>query len=242
MAYNIVWDEPEDRQYEVGCDHGVLYKKATSSSGAVTWEGEAWNGLINVNEQPSGAEANDIYADNIKYATLRSAEKYGITIEAYCSPAGFDACDGTINVSNSGVKLKQQKREKFGFAYRTDVGSAEDTDIDPDEDYILHLVWGLSAAPSEKQHSSVNESPEALQLSWECQSDPVLINGTVGGKSFKPISCMEIDSRQFKTTQKKALLDELLETLYGTTGTTTTKGILPDPEEVMEILGIEFDE
>ena len=79
----LVWDQIGERFYETGVDHGVLYPQ--DNLGAYT-NGVAWNGLTSVSESPSGAEPTDLYADNIKYLSIRSAETFGATVEAYTYP------------------------------------------------------------------------------------------------------------------------------------------------------------
>lgn len=208
----IVWDKTGERRYETGVDHGVLY--TPDNTGAYN-KGVPWNGLVTVTESPSGAESNKQYADNIVYVNLISAEEFGGTIEAFMSPIEFGQHDGTA-APKKGVYLGQQTRKPFGLAYRTKIG----TDLDGDKGYKLHLVWGAQAAPSEKAYSTVNDSPEAITLSWEFTTTPVQVPG------FKPTAMMVIDSTQVQAADLVAL--ELL--LYGDTATVPE---LPLPEDVI---------
>ena len=156
----LVWDESGKRLYETGVKMGVLYVQ--DASGAYP-KGVAWNGLTAVNESPSGAEATPLYADDIKYLNLRSAEEFGATIEAYTYPDEFEACDGSAEIA-VGVKIGQQTRKTFGLCYRTIVGN----DVEGNDfGYKLHLIYGATAAPSEKAYATVNDSPEAVTFSWE---------------------------------------------------------------------------
>lgn len=184
----LVWDQTGEREYETGVDHGVLYPMTNNAYPL----GVSWNGLSAVNENPSGGEANDVYADNIKYLTLMSAEKFGGTIEAYMSPEEFDACDGTAEVA-PGVTIEQQTRKPFGFSYRTIVGNDSEGE---EYGYKIHLVYGAKASPSEKSRSTVNDSPEATALSWEFSTTPVAINKVdpATGKAYKPTSHLVIKS------------------------------------------------
>jgi len=194
----LAWDQTGEREYETGVDHGVLYPMVGNSYS----KGVAWNGLSSVSESPSGGEANDIYADNIKYLTLMSAEKFGGTIEAYMSPEEFDACDGTAEVA-PGVMIEQQTRKSFGFSYRTIVGN--DTEGD-EHGYKIHLVYGAKASPSEKSRSTVNDSPEATTLSWEFNTTPPPIK-TVNpetSKAYKPTAHFVIKSTKADDTKIKA--------------------------------------
>lgn len=215
MAPALTWDKTGDRLYETGVDHGVLY---IPTAGAYT-VGYAWNGLTAITEAPSGAEASPIYADNIKYLSLTSAEEFGGTIEAYTYPEEFGQCDGTAEPV-AGVLIGQQARKSFGLCYRTLLGN--DTE-GQDHGFKLHLVYGAQAAPSEKAYSTVNDSPEATTFSWEFTTSPVNVTGR------KPTSILTIDS----TKVDKTGLSELLEILYGKA---TAPARMPLPDEIITLL------
>ncbi len=223
----LKWDQTGEKKYETGVDHGVVFPQTTSGSYDA---GVAWNGLTAVNESPSGAEAEKQYADNMVYLTLVSAEELGLTIEAFMSPEEFDVCDGTASPA-TGVSIGQQTRRKFGFAYRTIVGN--DTELN-DYGYKLHLVYNCLAAPSEKEHGTVNESPEAQTLSWEVSTEPVALT-TVNpdtNKVYKPTAQIIIDSTKVDATK----LAEFEDILYGTdagSGSTGTAAQLLDPDDVI---------
>ena len=222
----LVWDAVGEHLYETGVDQGVFYPV---SNGVYTG-GKAWNGLTAVNENPTGADETKLWADNIKYLGLRAAEEYGATIEAYTYPDEFAECDGSLSVVD-GVNIGQQPRKPFGFVYRSRIGN--DTDLDS-HGYKLHLIYGLTASPSQRSYSSVNDSPEAITFSWEATSTPVTATG------FKPTSNIVVDSTKFTTTEKKALLTALENKLFGTNGegqSTGTTPYLPLPDEVFTTLG-----
>lgn len=216
----LAWRKTGDRRFENGVDRGVLY---LPDAGGVYDTGFAWNGLTKVTESPAGAEANKQYADNQVYVNLRSAETFGGTIEAFTYPEEFAECDGTAEPI-PGVAVGQQSRKPFGFSFRTNVG----TDLDAEAGYKLHLVYGATAAPSEKEHNTVNDSPEAMTFSWEVQTDPVEIPGTnpLTGKPYKPTSQLVIDSTKVDATALATLEDAL----YGTSGTDPH---LPTPGDVI---------
>lgn len=223
----LVWDATGEHLYETGVDQGVLYLQ---NSGGAYPEGVVWNGLTAVTESPSGAEATDLYADNIKYLSLRSAETFGATIEAYTYPDEFGACDGTAEPI-SGVKLGQQNRAAFGLCYRTIIGN--ETDLN-EHGYKLHLIYGATAAPSERAYNTINDSPEAITFSWEITTVPVNVN-----ENYKPTACIVIDSTKFTTTELKAKLTALENKLFGTDGTGGNEGTtayLPLPAEVISTL------
>ena len=218
----LVWDKVGEHFYETGVNKGVLYNynKITKTFDS----GVAWNGLSAVNESPSGAEPSAIYADNIKYLNLMSAEEYAATIEAYTYPPEFEKCDGLASIAD-GVVIGQQNRELFGFAYQTLVGNdTEGTALG----YKIHLVYNCTASPSEKSHSTVNDNPEAASLSWSVSTTPVEVPG------FKPTATLEIDSTKFTTAAGKAKLAALEAILYGTDGTDPR---LPLPAEVISTVG-----
>jgi len=231
----LQWDKTGERFYETGVSHGVLYPQNSDGSYAA---GVVWNGLTGVTESPDGAEPNDLYADDIKYASLRSAETFGGTIEAYTYPDEFGACDGTASPV-TGVYLGQQKRMPFGFSYRSQVGN--DTATDSDDGYKLHIWYNCTASPSEKSYETVNDSPDAITFSWEIQTTPIPVTG------YKPVSTITIDSTKLDTTGKTALA-ALEDTLYGkdaVTGTNAaaaTDPTLPGPDAVLAAMGYTPDD
>lgn len=218
----LVWDKVGERFYETGVDHGVLYP--IQANGSYT-KGVAWNGLSAVTESPSGAEPSPIYADNIKYLNMMSAEDFGGTIEAYTSPDEFAECDGSIEVA-PGAFAGQQSRKVFGLSYRTIIGNDIDSN---DHGYKLHLVYGCLASVSEKAYSSINDSPEAIAMSWDFSTTPVEITKSVEGKKLKPTAILTLDSTKVDSEKMK----ELEKILYGDE---ETEPRLPLPDEVITLL------
>lgn len=206
----IKWDQTGERFYETGVSKGVLYPYANNNYA----KGVAWNGLTNVSESPEGAEATPLYADNIKYLNLMSAEEFKATIEAYTYPDEFAACNGEASLQN-GVSIGQQKRTQFGLSYQTKIGN----DVDSELGYKIHLVYGALAAPSEKAYATVNDSPEAITFSWEISTTPVEVPG------FKPTASLVIDSTKVDA-EKLAAFEKIL---YGDE---TNEARLPLPSEV----------
>lgn len=221
----LTWDDTGKRLYETGTKMGVLYPQ--SEDGTYP-KGVAWNGLMSVSESPSGAEASALYANDAKYLELYSNEEFGFTIGAYTYPEEFSACDGSAELaSESGVYVGQQPRKAFGLAYRTVVGN----DVKgSDYGYKLHLVYGAKASPSEKGYSSINDSPEAVEFSWECTTTPINIEG------FKPAAHIEIDSTKIEPKKLKKIEDVLYGTnANGDSGTGTEPKLLL-PNEIVTIL------
>lgn len=210
----LKFDQSGKRFYETGVDHGVLYVKGGTGAGANGYQkGVAWNGLTAVTESPSGAEATALYADNIKYLNLISAEEFGATIECYTYPDEFALCNGEAQLSTTvaGVSIGQQPRSQFAFVYRTKVGNDENSELG----FKYHIIYSCNAAPSERAYATVNDSPEAITFSYEITTTPVDVTG------FKATAHLEIDTTKF-TEATKSKLDAIINSLYGTD---------PDPED-----------
>lgn len=199
----IVWDATGKRKFETGVDHAVLYVQKADGSYD---KGVAWNGITGVTASPDGAEPNDLWADNMKYATLRSTETFGATIEAYTYPDEFMQCDGSA-VYVPGVYIGQQSRQPFGFCYRTLEGSDIDPDLgNDDNNYRIHIIYNATASPSERSYETVNDSPDAITFSWEITTTPVNVTG------YKPVSELTFDMAELTAQQRTALIN----LLYGT--------------------------
>ena len=212
----LVWDQSGQRFYETGVSNGVLYVQ--DESGAYP-KGVAWNGLTAVTESPSGAEATPLYADDIKYLELYSAEEFGATIEAYTYPEEFEACDGSAEIA-AGVTIGQQTRKAFGLCYKTVVGN----DVKGNElGYKLHLIYGCKAAPSEKAFQTINDSPEAITFSWEVTTTPVAVEG------FKPTANLVIDSTKVDAEKLAAIEAKLF-------GSASEEATLPLPDEIVDMM------
>lgn len=221
----IEWDATGKRYYETGLSHGVLFPMNDNGTYAT---GVPWNGMTGFTESPGGAELTDLWADDIKYASLRSRETFGGTLEAYTYPDEFMECDGSAEPV-TGLRLGQQKRRNFGLTYQTQKNS--DVVADDDKHFLLHIIYNANCAPSEKSYQTVNDSPEAISFSWELNTTPVTVTG------YKPVSTIVIDSEKFLTSDGTAIgtkLQALLDKLYGTANTDPE---LPTPAEVIAMLG-----
>lgn len=213
----LVWDAVGEKTYETGVDHGVLF--LPDGAGGYN-DGVPWNGLVSVTESPSGAEPNPVYADNIKYLNLISAEEFAATVEAVTYPREFEQFDGLVSPV-PGVAVGQQNRGRFGLCYRTKFGNDLDGD---DHAYKLHLVYGCMAAPSEKGYQSINDSPEPINFSWELSTVPVAVTG------LRPTSILTINSGDVAPADLAALE----QILYGAVGVDPR---LPLPDEVIALFG-----
>lgn len=212
----LVWDQTGEKLYETGTKKGVLYPM--SETGTYP-KGVAWNGLTAVTESPSGAEITDLYADDIKYLSLMSAEEFGGTIEAYMYPDEFAECDGSAEPT-PGVMIGQQSRKAFGMSYVTIIGNDVKGN---DYGYKIHLIYGMKVSPSERGYQTINDSPEAITFSWEFTTAPVNVTG------FKPTACLTIDSTKVNA-EKLATLEAKL---YGGEA---GEAQLPLPDEVISML------
>ena len=212
----LVWDDTGNKKFETGTKKGVLF--VTNNNGTYG-EGVAWNGLTAVTASSSGAEETALWADDIKYASMRSAEEFGATIEAYQCPPEFYACDGSADLI-PGVTIGQQGRRSFGFSFVTTIGN----DVSgTDYGYKIHLIYGASASPSERAYQTINDSPDAMTLSWEITTTPVNVT------NHKPTAHLVIDS----TLVDSAKLTAFEAILYGST---TAASRLPLPDEVASLL------
>lgn len=218
-TYTIKWDETGTRELESGVSHVALYPMENDGTYG---NAVAWSGVTAFNENPSGADVTDLYADNIKYASLRAAEKYGFTIEAYQYPDEWAECDGSAEAA-PGVYLGQQNRKAFGLVVRTEIG--DDTHPGMDKGYRLHIIYNSTASPSGRSYTTINENPDAISFSWEGNSTPVAVEG------YKACSTIVIDSTKANADK----LAELEELLYGDG---TDPGELPSPDEVISKLTV----
>lgn len=216
VSKKLQWDQEGTRLYETGTDRGVLY--VTNKEGKLG-TGVAWNGLTSIKQAPDGAEPTPLFADNMKYLELTSAENFKGTIDAYTYPDEFNPCDGIVEIV-PGAHVGQQTRRPFAFTYRTLIGNdTEGTDYG----YKLHLVWGAKVSPSARDHETVNADPTAITFSWAFTTTPVQVDG------YKPVAYLSLDS----TTLKSETMNAIEEMLYGTE---TVDPKMPSVKEVLELL------
>ena len=214
----LIWDADGERRYENGVDHGVLYPRSNTGDYPL---GVPWNGLTAVTESPEGAESTVSYADNIPYVSMQSAEIWKGTIEAFTFPDEFIPCDGAAVVVD-GLVLGQQKRQSFGFSWRTRIGN----DVTANAGYKIHIVYGALAAPSEKANSTINESPEPMTFSWEVSTTPTPVTGH---EALSTLTLISTDLDPVKLTGLENIL-------YGSAGTPGTVARLPKPDEIIALL------
>lgn len=216
----LKWDEAGEKRFEMGVDQGVLYPVENGTYQA----GVAWNGLTSVSASPEGGDANDLWADNIKYGSMRGAEKFGGTIEAYQAPDEFKACDGRATLA-PGLTIAQQTRKSFGFCWRSKIGN----DLNADAGSIIHIAYGCTASPSEQTYETMNDSPDAGTLSWEFEANTVSVTG------HKGTALVEIDSTKVGTNAFKAIEDKL----YGTDASNGKEATNPElllPDAILALI------
>lgn len=222
----VKWDEAGTRVYETGVSQCVLYP--TDDTGAYT-TGVAWNGITQISNGTDGGDTNDFWADNMKYISLRGAENFKPSITAYTYPDEWAECDGSASPV-AGVYIGQQTRRVFGLSYRTEVGNDL---LKEAYGYKIHLVWGATAAPSDKEYDSINDSPEAIEFSWELDTTPVPVTG------YKATAHMEIDTTKIPAS-KQTKIAELEAIIYGVDADQehSIEGSdprLPTPDEVIAL-------
>ena len=220
----LEWDKTGQRDIESGISKVVLFvAKQNPTANENPYEaGVAWNGITGISENPGGADLTDLYADNIKYASLRAAEKFSCTIEAFTYPDEWNECDGSTE-AETGVFLGQQTRRAFALCYRTEVG--DDQHPGMDKGYKVHFVYNLTASPSGRSYATINENPDAISFSWDASSTPVNVSGT----NYKAVSTITIDSTKLDTNGKTKL-GTLMDIVYGTENTASA---MPTPAEVL---------
>lgn len=216
----LQWDKTGEKKYETGVQKCVLYPMSSASYPS----GVAWNGITKITESPEGGDPTDLWADNIKYGTLRAAEKFGGTIEAYMYPDEWEACDGSANPV-SGVAVGQQVRKTFGLCYRTEIG----TDANAEAGYEIHVVYGATAKPSSRDHETVNDSPNVVTMSWEFDTIPVPFDNTGSYANLKPTAHIVANSITLGSSKMTVLENALY-------GTSTSSAYLPLPDDLLALL------
>lgn len=230
----LYWDADGERRIESGVSKCVLFPMGSNG----TYEaGVAWNGITSINENPGGADLTDLYADNQKYASLRAAETFACTIEAYMYPDEWAECDGSaVPTGATGVFLGQQSRKAFALCYRTEIG--DDAHPGMDKGYKLHFVYNCTASPSGRSYATINNSPDAITFSWEASSTPTKVDGMEN--LYKACSTITIDSTKVENAQ---YLENLERYVYGTANTAeegqTSNAVdaaMPSPAEVINFI------
>ena len=128
-------------------------------------------------------------------------------------------------IIRSGVVVGQQPRKGFGLYYRTIVGDANDAELG----HKHHFVYGATTSPSERAFSTVNDSPEMTNFSWEFESNPVAFQDAAND-DLKPTALLTIDDTSPLVDVAK--LSDLLDIALGTEADDPR---LPTPDEVLAV-------
>lgn len=214
----LVWDQAGERTYETGTSKGVLF---TQNKLGTYETGVAWNGLISVKKSNDGAEESALYADNMKYLSLMSAENYKGSIDAYTYPEEFEACDGSA-VVQPGLYVGQQTRVPFALAWSTIVGNDTEGNAYGEK---IHIAYNLKVSPSERAYETVNDDPEAITFSWDFSSTPVDLSDI----DMEPSAGITVSKTEVDPETWEALQDML----YGTLEEEPT---LPSIQDVVTLL------
>jgi hypothetical protein len=206
----LTWDDPGEHFFEIGVDRGVLYVGDNA--------GVAWNGLISVDESPTGGDPTPYFLDGLMYLMVPTAEWFEATITAFQRPAAFGPCDGSSTGVN-GMIITGQRRQPFGLTYRTMIGNQEDG---PDHGYLIHLVYNAMVGPSSRNHATMDDGVNPAPYSWPVKAKPAVVPG------YKPTSHLIINS----LTTPPDLLSDLEDVLYGSS---LVAASLPTPEEIFEL-------
>lgn len=195
----ILWDEPGTHVYETGIRNCVLFVQDQDGN---YQNGVAWSGLVTVTEKSESDSPLEFWADDVKYAMLFPPVELNATVEAYAFPEDFLPCIGIIEAAD-GIFISQQARSTFAICYKTTAGNDILSD---DYGYKLHIIYGCTAAPSEKPYKTTSTSPEAILFSWDLSTMPVEMEG------YKNTSNIVLDSTLINPSDMSAIE----KILYGT--------------------------
>ena len=212
----LEWDKIGERLFKTGVSKPVLFVQKTNGYE----KGVAWNGVTNIKTSPTGGESEALYANDIKWANIVSADELEGTIEAYMYPKEFSECIGNKEMSK-GLIAGQQSRKNFALAYVRKISS----DTEDLKGYEIVILYNLTAKPAEEEAKTINNKVEAATMSFSLSSTPVTINKA----GFKPTSKIVINSLDVAATK----MTKIEEKLFGSaTGDSTI--LLPD--EILTIL------
>lgn len=189
----LVWDTPGDRVFESGLDRGVLFLPDGSAV--------PWNGLTAVIEH-FDKSASPAYYDGMKIQDMLVLGDFSATMKAVTYPDEFVPLEG-VDELRRGLFLSDQVPLTFGLCYRTMVG---DDLAGADEAYKIHLLYNVTAMPSDKTYASVSDQPSLVEFEWAITAVPEDIPG------FRPTAHIVLDSRNLDPW----LLEDLEAMFYGT--------------------------
>lgn len=194
------WDGIGKKEYSYGVSKGVLYLYDSAKD---KWVGQVWNGLIKVVESPEGGEVKKNYSDNIVYSSIRSAERFKGTIEAYTTPKKWGECIGNKQIF-PGMKLSGQARKPFCLVYREEVGN----DRNSEYAYRIHVIYNAMAKAKQTDRKTKTNTVDVTTLSYEFTCTPVSVPG------YKATSHLIIDGRALQNDIARLKVLEMI--IYGT--------------------------
>jgi len=189
----LEWDKIGDRIYEAGVSKGVLYTE--------DFFGVAWNGLTSI-EESSVNEVEEFFFDGVKYADIVTVGDFRGTIRAITYPDEFLEHEGSYE-DQTGFFIMNQPPKKFSMAYRTQIG---DDLSGSNSGYKIHILYNLTANPSNKSYESLGSNVDPTLFEWEVSSVPEDIHG------YRPASHVVFNSR----SMDPFLLKDIEDILYGT--------------------------
>ena len=211
----LLWDAVGSRRFEAGVDRGVLYLSNNV--------GVPWNGLISFVENPTGEDVTSFYFDGKKHTDFVGSREFAGTLTAYTYPDQFLEYDG-ISTAANGINLDGQQRKPFGLSYRNQIGNDL---VATEHGYKIHVLYDLTAVPSDITHDSFTDSLDAIQFEWNVTARPQTITG------HKPTAHVIVDS----TKVAPDVLATIESILYGSSGTTAR---LPTIAELLALTSVGY--
>lgn len=206
----VTWEDNDDRYYQHGVDRGVLYP---STGGPVPWKG------ITGFDESSDSSSAIYYIDGRIYLADVDPGDFQGSLTAYFWPDEFATCLG-IPEATDGLYVDNQKPKRFGFTYRSLIGSGTTGDM---FGYQIHLVYNAVAQLGTRSRKTINQSPTPMDFTFDLVCTPVALPG------FRPSAHYIIDTRHIDD----ATIAQLEGILYGTAEENPR---LPTPTELYDLL------
>jgi len=201
----LVWDTPEEINYEKGVEKGVIYTATQDfeiwSTPSIFWKSAAWSGLVSVTESDPDAGVTEVFLDGRKTFNQRNRGEYACEISAFSIPKEFASIAGYAS-PRPGFILTGQPRSRFHFSYQTRVNK---------NDYKIHLVYNASLVTSSFGSETISDTVTPNVLSWSVSTMPPFPESP----GFSVSSHFVLDSRKVNPD----LMPIIHEVLYGAEGT-----------------------
>lgn len=207
----ITWDKPDERYFEHGLDRGVLYIPGLNPL--------PWNGLTGFDEGGESGASTILYRDGVIYLADVDASDFSGHLTALFYPNEFHECLGKPEVTD-GLYADNQKPKRFGFAYRTLVGSGTTGDM---FGYQIHLVYQAMASIAARNRKTLGSDVTPIEFGFDIVCTPVKLAG------YRPTAHYVIDTRNMS----QSTVTQLENILYGEGA---TPGRMPSPQELFDIM------